>query len=118
MKMNASMPYNPARPWCLIWSATTQALSLMLIAAPAEAQARQESTITADWTQLLIAFLVILFVIGILQSALNYARARMTLRRQIDRPKRQLDEVKAIAVENGRALPFFLILVPARTSPR
>jgi cellulose synthase/poly-beta-1,6-N-acetylglucosamine synthase-like glycosyltransferase len=114
MKMNPSMPHNPTRPWRLFWSASMPMLSLILIATPGEAQAGQDGTLTGDWTQLLIAALMVLFAIGILQSVVTYARARTTLRQQIDRPKPRLDEVAATARENGRALPFFLILVPAR----
>jgi len=114
METNSSTPSSRTRPRSLVWLAHASVLLLILIAAPGEARAGQDSFVAANWTQLLIVVLMAFFAIGILQSVLTHLRVRRTLRQQIDRPKSCLDEVAAAARASSRALPFLVILVPAR----
>ena len=67
-----------------------------------------------EWKFWVVTMLIVTFSLGVVQSVHTYLRARRTIREQIDRPRPTLEQVRAIADELGRPLPFVLILVPAR----
>jgi len=67
----------------------------------------------AVWSDWLTFFLIASFTIGVLQSFRTYFRARKTIRDQIDAPKPTLEWVERLALEKGRKVPFFIILIPA-----
>jgi cellulose synthase/poly-beta-1,6-N-acetylglucosamine synthase-like glycosyltransferase len=58
--------------------------------------------------------LIVLFILGLLQSVRTYVLARRTIRRQIDAPKPSLDQINTLAQARGRTLPLIVIMVPAR----
>ncbi|MEI7900217.1 MAG: glycosyltransferase family 2 protein [bacterium] len=68
----------------------------------------------AEWQAWIVRLLIVLFLLGFVQSALTCWRARRTLRTQINAPKPTLAEVELLAAKQGVPLPFIAILVPAR----
>lgn len=94
-------------------TASLPSIALVVMAQPSLALAGDVASHPA-WAMWLVEGLIILFVLGFLQSLWTYRQARRTLRRQIDGPKPSLDSVQALAEARGRELPRIVILVPAR----
>jgi cellulose synthase/poly-beta-1,6-N-acetylglucosamine synthase-like glycosyltransferase len=96
-------------------SAESTVLAFAAICFPGFAQA-QAAGIEANngWTQSIVIALMLVFAAGMLYSLVSYIRARGVLLRELNRARPTVAEVKAIAADNGRELPFFVILVPAR----
>lgn len=76
--------------------------------------ANYDAISTAGWTAWVMLFLIVFFIFGVVHSVRVYLRARYTIRHQIDAPKPTFGQVLELARQDGKEVPFVLILVPAR----
>jgi len=86
---------------------------LLPVIAAADSAPAGESSHHASATWLVLG-LIVLFILGLVQSARTYFLARRMIRHQIDAPKPSLDQIQTLARAQGRALPLIVIMVPAR----
>ena len=67
-----------------------------------------------DWRSDIVLLLILFFTLGVIQALRTFWFAHRTLRRQIDRQRPTLPEIRSLARQRDRPLPFILIFVPAR----